>query len=100
VHPWGIAGLWISTILTTGWIALGVFQAVFPDVLEKVFGVGYNFKDGWDGVSRGTFELLTLGTLAVIVLVGIVGFIAGKRVREQGATVPLEEVIPPSPLEA
>src|SRR5919205_417664 len=53
VHPWGLRGLWVSTILTTFWIALGVFQAVFPDVLEKLFGVGYTFKDSW-GVSRAT----------------------------------------------
>jgi glutamate:GABA antiporter len=100
VHPWGMTGLWISTVLTTAWIALGVFQAVFPDVLEKVFGVGYNFKEGWDGVSRGTFEALTLGTLVVITIIGAIGYVAGKRVREQGADIPLEEVIPPSPLEA
>lgn len=98
-HPWGIRGLWVSTALTTLWIALGVFEAVFPGVLERIFSVPYDFKDNW-GVSRGTFEALSVGTLAVIVIVGIVGYIAGKPVREQDATLPLEEVIPPSPLEA
>jgi amino acid transporter len=89
VHPWGMVGLWVSTILTTFWIALGVFQAVFPDVLEKVFGVGYGFKGSW-GVSRATFESLTLGTLGVIVVVGILGYVAGKPVREQMADISLE----------
>jgi amino acid transporter len=98
-HPWGMKGLWISTFLVTFWIFLGSFQAVFPDVLEKIFGVGYGFKGEWS-VSRGTFEALTLGTLAVIVIVGIIGYMAGKDVREQGVDVPIEEVIPPSPLEA
>jgi glutamate:GABA antiporter len=91
VHPWGMAGLWTSTILTTFWIALGVFQAVFPDVLEKVFHVGYGFKGNW-GVSRLTFEVLTLGTLAVILAIGIVGYYAGSRVRADAADVALEPV--------
>jgi len=86
VHPWGMAGLWVSTILTTFWIALGVFEAIFPDVLEKIFGVEYGFKGSW-GVPRSTFEALTLGTLAVITIVGIAGYIAGARVRAEVAEV-------------
>jgi glutamate:GABA antiporter len=86
VHPWGMAGLWVSTILTTFWIALGVFEAIFPDVLEKLFGVEYGFKGSW-GVPRSTFEALTLGTLAVITIVGIAGYIAGARVRSEIAEV-------------
>jgi glutamate:GABA antiporter len=91
VHPWGMAGLWVSTILTTFWIALGVFQAVFPDVLEKLFGVEYGFKGSW-GVPRSTFEALTLGTLIVIVAIGIAGYYAGTRVRSDAVDVVLEPV--------
>ncbi|HEY2830668.1 MAG TPA: APC family permease, partial [Thermoanaerobaculia bacterium] len=47
VHPWGMAGIWISTILTTGWILLGSWVAVFPDTLERLFKVSYPFKDSW-----------------------------------------------------
>jgi glutamate:GABA antiporter len=89
VHPWGMTGIWVSTILTTFWIALGSFEAVFPDVLEKVFGVGYGFKGSW-GVSRGEFELLTLGTLAIIVAFAVVGYLAGSGVRADIVDVPLE----------
>jgi glutamate:GABA antiporter len=85
-HPWGMAGLWVSTILTTGWIVLGSFEAVFPDVLEKVFGVGYGFKGSW-GVGRGEFEALTLGTLAVITIFGLIGYWAGARVRRDVVTI-------------
>jgi glutamate:GABA antiporter len=87
-HPWGMAGIWISTILTTFWIALGSFEAVFPDVLEKVFGVGYGFKGTWN-VSRATFEVLTLGTLAVIVALAVVGYWFGRGVRAQTGVVEL-----------
>jgi amino acid transporter len=92
VHPWGMTGLWISTILTTFWIALGVFEAVFPDVLEKIFGVEYGFKDSW-GVPRSTFEYLTLGTLIVIVIVGIIGYLSAAPTRAELADVPLAEPV-------
>ena len=85
VHPGGMTGLWISTILVTGWIALGSWVAVFPDTLEKLFGVGYGFKGTW-GVDRGTFEYLTLGTLLVIVAVGAIGYAAAGRVRNETVT--------------
>jgi amino acid transporter len=97
VHPWGMTGVWVSTILTTGWILLGSWVAVFPDTLERLFKVGYPFKDTW-GVSQAEFEVLTLGTLAIIVIVGVIGYWAGRGVRADQATVPISAVIPPSPL--
>jgi amino acid transporter len=95
VHPWGMTGLWISTILTTGWILLGSFEAIFPDVLEKIFGVGYGFKGSW-GVPRWEFEALTLGTLAIIILIGVIGYAVSGDVRSDVAMEPLD--LPPSPL--
>ena len=90
VHPWGMTGIWVSTILTTGWIVLGSWVAVFPDTLERLFGVGYGFKGTW-GVGQGTFEALTLGTLVVIVVVGLVGYALGAEVRREDAVVHLDE---------
>jgi glutamate:GABA antiporter len=89
VHPWGLRGIWVSTVLTTFWIALGSWVAVFPDTLERLFGVGYGFKDSWS-VSQATFEVLTLGTLAVIVALGVIGYVAGAGVRNDVVDVPLE----------
>jgi hypothetical protein len=65
-------------------------------VLEKVFGVGYPFKDTW-GVGRGEFEALTLGTLGVIVVFGLVGYWFGAGVRAQTTTIelPLEPAAAP-----
>jgi len=82
VVPFGSAGIWVSTILTTGWIVLGCWVAIFPGVLEKLFNVPYNFQDSW-GLSRGKFELYTLGTLAVIVAFGLVGYLTGGNIRRQ-----------------
>jgi glutamate:GABA antiporter len=88
VHPWGMAGIWVSTVLTTAWIALGSWEAVFPDTLERLFHVPYGFKDTW-GVGRGEFEALTLGTLGVIVAFGLVGYWFGSGIRRQTAIVEL-----------
>jgi amino acid transporter len=88
-HPWGMPGIWASTVLTTFWIALGSWEAVFPGTLEKLFNVSYDFKGTW-GVTRGTFEALTLGTLAVMVAFALVGYWAGRSVRSQTVEVPLE----------
>jgi amino acid transporter len=62
------------------WILLGSWVAVFPGTLEPLFGLDYVFHDEW-GVSQGTFEALTLGTLAVLVVLALVGYWRGKRVR-------------------
>ena len=82
VHPWGRAGIWTSAILTTFWVALGSWEGVFPGILEKLFHVKYDFHGTW-GVSRMTFEVLTIGTLAVIVAFGLVGYLVGAPLRRQ-----------------
>ena len=71
--------------------------AVFPDMLEQLFGVELRLQ-GIVGRDAGEFEALTLGTLAIIVVVGLIGYWFGRDVRAQGAAVPIEAVIPPSPL--
>ena len=64
---------------------------------HDLFNVGYGFKDSW-GVTQGQFEALTLGTLGLIVAVGLIGYWAGRHVRAEEASVPISAVIPPSPL--
>jgi amino acid transporter len=94
VHPGGMTGLWISTILVTFWIALGSWVAIFPDSLESLFGVGYKFKDTWS-VSKMTFESLTLGTLAIIIVIGAIGYAFGSEVRRETTTIELPEEAAP-----
>src|SRR5215472_13752965 len=88
--PGGQRGMWISTALITVWVVLGSWVAVFPGTLEKLFGLSYDFHGTW-GVSRGTFEALTLGTLAVVLLIAIVGYAAGREVRKTAVEVPIAE---------
>jgi glutamate:GABA antiporter len=91
--PGGTRGMWIASVFITFWVALGSWVAVFPGTLEKLFGLSYDFKGTW-GVSRGTFEGLTLGTLGVILLIAIVGYATGREVREKVADIALVEEIP------
>jgi amino acid transporter len=89
--PGGSRGIWISTVLITAGVALGSWVAVFPGTIEKLLGLSYDFKGTWS-VSRLTFEVLTLGTLAVILLIAVVGYASGRKVREQAAVdIPIED---------
>ncbi len=78
--PGGGVGLGICTALVFLWVAFGSFVAVFPGVLERLFGIGYDFEDTW-GVSRTTFEVFTLGTLAVVVGVAVLGYLWRRPAR-------------------
>jgi amino acid transporter len=86
--PGGKGGLWAIGLLCTAWTLMGSWVAIFPDTLEYVFGADYNFVGYW-GVSRLRFEVFTLGTLAVVIAFAVVGYVAGRSVREQVVDVPL-----------
>jgi hypothetical protein len=75
------------------WIALGSWVAVFPGTLEALFGVDYPFYDIW-GVHRGTFEVFTIGTLVVLLALGVLGYVRGAKVR---AATPLPTDTPGTP---
>ncbi len=91
----GNLSMWILVGIVSLWALLGAWVAVFPGTLEPLFGVDYDFKDTW-GVSRLAFHSLTLGTLAVMFLVAIVGYLSGRRVRSQDVVIPIEEPAPAS----
>ena len=94
--PGGNAGAWVCGIIATLWIALAAWVAIFPDTLERALGVGYGFVDSW-GVTQARFEVFTLGTLAVVLAFGIVGYFFGAPVRNETDHRPLEaqpEVMP------
>ena len=91
MFPGGRAGVWIGTVLITFWVALGSWVSVFPGTIEKLVGVDYgSFEDAW-GVSRLKFEVYTLGTLAVVVAIAVLGYFAGAPTRREEALVPVAE---------
>jgi len=76
--PGGRIGMSVATFVIYAWVAIGSWTTVCPDTIERLFGVGYDFEDSW-GVSRLTFEVFTLGTLAVITICCLVGYLVGRR---------------------
>jgi glutamate:GABA antiporter len=78
--PGGMVGMWVMVSLTTGWMLLGSWVAVFPGTLDELFGNSYSVQANY-GVSRERFEVFTLGTLGVIVLIAIVGYMGGASAR-------------------
>jgi len=92
VFPLGKVGIWVGVTAITFWAALGSWVAVFPGTIERVIGVDYgSFVDAW-GVSRAKFEVYTLGSLAVIMAIGLIGYAAGAPTRRRAATVPVSEL--------
>ncbi|MFD9128816.1 APC family permease [Kitasatospora sp. NPDC059571] len=81
--PFGAAGFGVCAALVYAWILLGSWVALFPGTLESLLGVAQDFRGTW-GVSRATFETFTLGTVLLLVLVGILGRVAAAR-RERTA---------------
>ena len=94
--PFGNKGLVAAGVITTLWVALGSWVAVFPGTLESLFGIDYNFHDEW-GVSRATFEVLTLGTLAVIFALALIGYALSGSVRSKRAELALQSDAGPTP---
>jgi amino acid transporter len=83
--PFGKVGVWTAGIVCTAWMALGSWVALFPGTIEEhVFGLKYSMQDAY-GVSRLRFEVFTLGTLAVILIIAIIGYILGAPVRRMSA---------------
>ncbi|WP_369175823.1 hypothetical protein [Streptomyces mutabilis] len=55
-----------------------MWSALFPGVLEQLVGIDYVFHDVW-GVSRAVFEAFTLGTVAFLLIVGVLGVAVARR---------------------
>ncbi|WP_353946020.1 APC family permease [Streptomyces sp. HUAS MG91] len=80
--PFGNRGFVVCAVLVYAWILVGSWAALFPGVLESLFGIDYDFQDAW-GVSRPTFETFTLGTIVVLLLVGAAGLAVARRERQE-----------------
>jgi glutamate:GABA antiporter len=94
--PGGEWGMWVCAGVTTFWVALGSWAAVFPGTIDHyILGLHYSMQAEW-GVSRARFETFTLGTLAVIVVFAVVMYALGGEVRRREVTVPLETGLEPA----
>ena len=80
VVPGGKRGFQIMGSVAFAYIVIGSFGVVFPGTIEGWLGIDYSFNDIW-GLSRGRVELFTLGTIAVDLFVGFLGYALARKVR-------------------
>ena len=86
VVPGGNLGLWLCTGICTAWVALGTWVAVFPGLIEQWTGHSYSIVDSYS-VSRVRFEVFTLVSIGLVVLLGVVGYLAGSPARRTDRVV-------------
>lgn len=91
--PGGNGVMLLCSGLITFWVLLGSWTAVFPGTLNKLFGLGYDYNEEW-GMSAGKFFAFNLGTLAVIVVIAVLGYAAAAKVRSKTVQVAIAEVDP------
>jgi len=87
--------MWVCATVTTAWMLLGSWVAIFPGTLEELTGHSYSMMDSY-GVSRIRFEVFTLGALALVLVFGVIGYILAAPVRAQTVDVPLESGLEPA----
>ena len=80
VVPGGNLGFQLLGGIVTIYILIGSIASLFPGVLEGLFGISYSFEDTW-GVTQVGFEIFTLGTLGVVIVIGILGYAFAGKVR-------------------
>ena len=89
--PGGAAGAWICVILAETVVVLTGFTLLWPGLIDGLLGQPYDIVESW-GVSRVFFEAVTLGTFAVILLIGAAFWLMGRKDRAKGLTGGAEAV--------
>jgi amino acid transporter len=84
--PGGTVGLWLCTIVCMAWVTLGTWVALFPGLIEQWTGHSYSITDSY-GVTRVRFEVFTLVSVAAVIVLGYVGYLAGSAARRTDRVV-------------
>jgi glutamate:GABA antiporter len=83
--PGGPVGAWAAVIITEAFVVVTVVTLVWPGAINSWFGEQYSVESSW-GVSRAFFEWVTLGSLVVMIALGLVFWGIGERARKRGIT--------------
>jgi glutamate:GABA antiporter len=81
--PGGQVGAWLAVIVTEAFVIVTVVTLTWPGAVNTLFGQPYSIKSA-HGVSRAYFEQVTLGSLAVMIALGLVFWAIGERKRRAG----------------
>ena len=80
--PGGVRGFQVIGSILFLYICIGSIGVVFPGTLESVFGLEYDFQEIW-GMARADVQLFTAGTMLVVILISIAGYMGGKKLRAE-----------------
>jgi glutamate:GABA antiporter len=90
--PGGMPMVWIVGGLCTFWAVLASIVLIYPGFGTNWFGQHGNPDSSLPaGFTRSQFELSQLIPLAVLLVVGIVFYLAGAPTRRRAVTVPIEQ---------
>jgi glutamate:GABA antiporter len=81
--PGGVLGAWAAVIITELFVIVTVITLVWPGAINAMFRRSYSIESNW-GVSRTFFEVVTLGSLLVMVALGLVFWLIGEQKRRAG----------------
>jgi amino acid transporter len=81
--PGGNVGAWIVVVLTELFIIVTSITLLWPGLINNILGQSYSMESSW-GVSRVFFEIVTLGSVVVMVLMGIVFWWLGRGAIAKG----------------
>jgi len=78
--PFGMAGVWICGILTTGWAVFASLFGIFPGL----FADGQLLNDDGlpEGVSRMEYTSIVVGAIAIALAVGLIFYRLGRGTRQ------------------
>jgi glutamate:GABA antiporter len=82
--PGGTAGAWAAVVITELFVVVTVITLLWPGAINAMFGQSYSVAANWGGVSRSFFEWTTLGSMVVMVLLGLLFWLLGERNRRRG----------------
>ncbi len=87
--PFGMAGAWVVSILTTAWAVFAVAGLIYP-------GLGTAHPDSAlpRGFERLDFELTQIVPLVLLVVLGLAFYAAGRSTREQVVAVEADGALP------
>jgi glutamate:GABA antiporter len=83
--PGGTAGAWAVVIITELFVVVTAITLLWPGAINAMFGQSYSIESAYS-VSRPFFEWVTLGSMAAMIVLGLVFWLIGERNRRAGLT--------------
>jgi glutamate:GABA antiporter len=84
--PGGAVGAWAAVLITEAFVVVTTVTLVWPGAINELFGQSFSLASVGYTVSRKFFELVTIGSLVVMILLGLLFWAIGERKRKAGLT--------------